>query len=167
MLKNSCPTLARPDPVPYSELLSQILSFENRLDLLTQSGGGDESQSFANLASRGGSGRNSGYRDSGHGRGPQGGRSCSGANGRGRGQITSKSGGTKPRYQGRCQVYFKEGHSAATCWHLFDVEYVQDEKTVNSTAHGYGADGAWYTDTGETDHITSELDNLVIHDKRQ
>jgi hypothetical protein len=36
---------------------------------------------------------------------------------------------------------------------------------MNTVSHGYGADSTWYTDTGATDHITSELDKLVIHDK--
>jgi hypothetical protein len=62
-------------------------------------------------------------------------------------------------------VFFKEGHNAANCWLRFDAEYVPGEKTVNSAAHGYAADGAWYTDTGATDHITNELDKLVLHDK--
>jgi hypothetical protein len=31
--------------------------------------------------------------------------------------------------------------------------------------HAYGADSNSYTDTGATDHITSELDKLVVHDK--
>lgn len=153
--------LARSDPASYSELLSQMLSFESRLDLLTQAGGG--SQSSANSASRSSGGQNPSYcGGSGRGRGAPGGRVRGGSNGCGRGP---NNGGQKPRYNGRCQVFFKEGHNAANCWHRFDAEYVPNEKTVNSSAHGYAADGAWYTDTGATDYITSELDKLVLHDK--
>jgi hypothetical protein len=56
--------LARKDPIPYSELLSQMLSFESRLDLLQQGSGG--SQTSVNSASHGG-GRTSGNRGSGCG----------------------------------------------------------------------------------------------------
>jgi histone deacetylase 1/2 len=62
-------------------------------------------------------------------------------------------------------VCFKEGHNAANCWHRFDADYVPDEKNANAVAHVYGVASNWYTDTGAADHITSELDKLVIHDK--
>jgi hypothetical protein len=62
--------LARVKPVPYSKLLSQILSFENRLELLTPGAGG--SQSSANTASRNG-GRGSNNRGGNCGRGQPGG----------------------------------------------------------------------------------------------
>jgi hypothetical protein len=93
----------------------------------------------------------------GRGRGAPGGRGRANSAGRGRGQ--------KPRFNGRCQVCFKEGHSATNCWHRFDADYVPEEKNVNTVSHGYGTDSTWYTDTRATDHITSELDKLVIHDK--
>jgi histone deacetylase 1/2 len=62
-------------------------------------------------------------------------------------------------------VCLKEGHSADNCWHRFDADYVPEVKNANTAFHGYSADSGWYTDTGATDHITSELDKLVIHDK--
>jgi hypothetical protein len=115
--------LARTDPVPYSELMSQMLSFESRLDIL-QGGSGGGSQSSANSASRGNN-RNSGNREpSSRGRGPSW-RGC-GAGGRGRG--ASNSGGQKAHFNGQCQVCFKEGHNATYCWHRFDANYVPEEK---------------------------------------
>jgi hypothetical protein len=154
--------LARKDLIPYNELLSQMLSFESRLDLLQQGSSG--SQSSINSASRGG-GRTSGNRGSVRGHGQSGGGRGRGFGSGGRGRGASNFGGQKPRYNGQCQVCFKEGHSAATCWHRFDADYVPDQKNVNSAVNRYGADNSWYTDTGATDHITSELDKLVIHDK--
>jgi hypothetical protein len=32
------------------------------------------------------------------------------------------------------------------------------------TTSGLGTDDAWYTDLGSTDHITGELDRLMMHD---
>jgi hypothetical protein len=29
----------------------------------------------------------------------------------------------------------------------------------------YGVDSNWYTDTGATDHVTDELENLTVHNK--
>jgi hypothetical protein len=116
-----------------------------------------------NSASRGGGGGGRGRgQPGGHGRGTPGGRGRDNSGGRGRSQS---SGGQKSRFNGRCQVCFKEGHSATSCWHRFDVDYVPDDKNANSANHVYGVDSNWYTDTGATDHITSELDKLVIHDK--
>jgi hypothetical protein len=130
--------------------------------------GGNSSLSSVNSASRGANngGRNNGNRSSGRGRGSPGG--CGRgftAGGRGCGSSAPNSSGQKLRFTGRCQVCFKEGHSAVNCWHRFDGDYVPDEKHVNSAFHAYGGDNAWYTDTGATDHITNELDKLVIHDK--
>jgi hypothetical protein len=92
-------------------------------------------------------------------------RGC-GNGGRGRGFNTpNRDRGQKPRFNGRCQVCFKEGHNAINCWHHFDNDYVPDEKNVNAAMHSYGIDSNWYTGTGAIDHITSELDKLVVHDK--
>jgi histone deacetylase 1/2 len=127
---------------------------------LQGSSGGGGSQSSANSASRGGGGRNSGS----HGRGGHG-QSGRGRDTGGRGRGAPNSGGQKQCFNGQCQVCLKEGHNTASCWHRFDADYVLDEKLANTVVHRYGVDSNWYTDTGATDHITSELDKLVIHDK--
>ena len=31
--------------------------------------------------------------------------------------------------------------------------------------YSYGVDTNWYTDTGATDHVTSELDRLTVQEK--
>jgi hypothetical protein len=71
--------------------------------------GGSSNQSSANVASRGGRGGTGGRR--GGGRGSSGGRGR-GFGGRGRGNNT---GGSKLRFNGKCQVCFKECHSALSC----------------------------------------------------
>jgi histone deacetylase 1/2 len=69
-----------------------------------------------------------------------------------------------------CQVCFKKGHMASKCWHRFDENYVPDPKLVaadasTSSSHAYNIDTNWYTDTGATDHITSELEKLTARDR--
>jgi histone deacetylase 1/2 len=64
-------------------------------------------------------------------------------------------------------VCYKEGHSAERCWHCFNEDYVLDEKHINAAtnSYAYGVDTNWYTDSGATDHVTSDLEKLNIHDK--
>ncbi|CAN6248680.1 unnamed protein product [Urochloa humidicola] len=147
------------------DLYSQLLSFEQRLDLL--SGG---SNSSANSASRGGYGGN-GYHGGNRG-GRDGGRSRGGRTGGGRGSARGansgnrSNSGSRRNSGGRCQVCYKPNHSAAECWHRFDEDYVPEEKHVAAAAAvGYNVDTNWYADTGSTDHITSELDKLAMREK--
>jgi uncharacterized membrane protein YgcG len=146
--------ITRVEPIGYGDLLAQILSFESRLNM---SRGENSSQSSANIASRG----RGGFSPKNRG----GGRGSSGGRGRGNGGRGGRNSNSKPRFNGKCQVCFKEGHSAAQCWHRFDEDFVPDEKNVNAATYAYGVDTNWYTDTGATDHITSNLEKLSIHDK--
>ncbi|XP_072147542.1 uncharacterized protein [Setaria viridis] len=68
---------------------------------------------------------------------------------------------THPLYQ----VYFKKGHLASECWHRYDENYVPDERLVAAPMGTYSVDTNWYTDTGATDHVTSNLEQLSIKDK--
>ncbi|WVZ90565.1 hypothetical protein U9M48_036856 [Paspalum notatum var. saurae] len=47
----------------------------------------------------------------------------------------------------------------------YDGNYVRDQKLVAAATNSYTIDTAWYTDTGATDHITSELEKLSTRDK--
>jgi hypothetical protein len=87
--------------------------------------------------------------------------------GRGDGGFCVRGGG---RNGGRgnkvpCQVCGKTSHSALHCYKRFDASYNGEEKHANAATTGYNVDTEWYTDTGATDHITSELDKLVIRKK--
>ena len=157
--------LARVEPITINELYSQLLSFEQRLDFL--SGG---SNSSANSASCGGGyrggycgGRNSG----GHHRGGRlGGRGSPHGNNNNGG--LSNNGGARRNTGGRCQVCFKPNHTAAECWHIFDEDYVPDERHIaaaTAASTSYKVDTNWYTNTGSTDHITSELEKLSMREK--
>jgi hypothetical protein len=57
----------------------------------------------------------------------------------------------------------KVGHTAATCWYRYDEDYVPDNcmATMASSSHN---DPNWYLDS-RTDHITSELEQLTMHEK--
>jgi hypothetical protein len=70
--------------------------------------------------------------------------------------------GTKPV----CQLCKKTGHTVLRCWKRFDRNYTREDKSVNNDeGNGYNVDTAWYSDTGATYHITSELDKLAMHVK--
>jgi hypothetical protein len=64
-----------------------------------------------------------------------------------------------------CQVCFKKGHTAVNCWHRYDENYVPEERHAAAATSSYTIDTNWYTDSGATDHITSELEKLSIRDK--
>jgi hypothetical protein len=99
-------------------------------------------------------------RDGGGGgrRPPQGGR----GRGRGRGQ------GPPPRYNDNivCQICKKDGHAASTCWWRYEESNNNNngggEREVNAA---YGVDTNWYGDSGATDHITGNLEKLMIRDQ--
>jgi hypothetical protein len=120
--------------VTIDELYSQLLNFETRMDLVQ---GGD--QSSANMAGRGGRGNNRGRGGPYHGRGrgpPNGG-------GRGRGQRSNQQGGgsnNKKLDKPICQVCFKEGHTAARCWHHFDEDFVPEERHAAAATSSYNID---------------------------
>jgi len=67
--------------------------------------------------------------------------------------------------QVRCQVCLKPNHTAKECWHRFDEDYVPKERFVAAAAPSYGVDTNWYTDSGSTDHITSNLGQLHAKEK--
>jgi hypothetical protein len=53
----------------------------------------------------------------------------------------------------RCRIYFKLGYTAATCWFIFDKEYVPDNRVV-VMASSSDTDPNWFLDFVATDHIT-------------
>jgi hypothetical protein len=56
-------------------------------------------------------------------------------------------------------------HSALRCYKRFDANYNGEEKYANTITSSYNIDTNWYTDTGATDHIMSELEKLVTREK--
>uniref|UniRef100_A0A2N9IMK5 Reverse transcriptase Ty1/copia-type domain-containing protein n=1 Tax=Fagus sylvatica TaxID=28930 RepID=A0A2N9IMK5_FAGSY len=78
--------------------------------------------------------------------------------GRGRGRGPSHN-NSRPA----CQVCHKPGHTALTCYHWFDNSYTV-ESNPNMQAllatPNYAPDPNWYSDSGATHHLTSDLANL-------
>lgn len=146
---------ARAEPISMSELYSQLLNFESRMNLIH----GNQSGS-ANSASRGQAmsrGRG-GSHGRGNGRGSSGGRGAPNPAGRGnnkqrqqannqgggsRGSYNSNSRGYPNSYEERCQVCFKKNHTAAECWHRYDENYVPDQCLVAAATGSYGVDTNW------------------------
>ncbi|WVZ51017.1 hypothetical protein U9M48_002209 [Paspalum notatum var. saurae] len=141
---------ARVEPIIIGEMYSLLLSFEQHLDLYD---GG--TQSSANTAARGGRGGNRGGFSRGrgaYGRGCGYGRDGGREQGHGN-SYQGRFNGNRSRRDVMCQVCFKEGHSAAKCWHRFEEDYVPDQRHTTAAA-AYNVGQNWYTDTGATDHIT-------------
>jgi len=159
--------LARVEPITVNELYTQLTNFEQRVDLWH---GG--SPSSVNTAARRGRGAGRGaVRGTGaRGRGANCGR---GNGGRGRGGFPGNNNKNRPANnfvnsngdKPMCQVCFKEGHTAADCWHRYDETYVPDQRLVNAATSSYTVDTNWYADTGATDHIMGELQKLTTRDR--
>ena len=152
--------VARTEPISVGEMFSQLLSFEQRMDLLQP-----DSRSSVNSANRG-RGASRGTRGRGRSRGgaPSRGR------GRSNGQRQQNQGAQNNQQHGsdnrpRCQVCKIKGHTADICWYRFDEDFVPEEKYAGATSTSYGVDTNWYMDSGATDNITSNLEKLSIHDR--
>lgn len=151
---------ARIEPISVSELLAQLISHEERLELHNEG-----NQSSVNLAAKAGRTGGTSSRNIG-------GRGGGGRNGGGRGNRGGfgHNGGGRSNFQAGliCQVCGKEGHPAFRCYKRFDSNYnggpPQKSASAASTT-SYGVDTNWYVDSGATDHITGELEKLTVHDK--
>uniref|UniRef100_A0A2N9GHH1 Retrovirus-related Pol polyprotein from transposon TNT 1-94-like beta-barrel domain-containing protein n=1 Tax=Fagus sylvatica TaxID=28930 RepID=A0A2N9GHH1_FAGSY len=93
---------------------------------------------------------------------------------RGRGSIGRGRGSSQPQFFGQnnqssrpfCQLRFKGGHTAQSCWHRFDQTFQlpsppQSQAFMTTTASPI--DQVWYLDTGATNHITSDLANITYN----
>ncbi|KAK1669758.1 hypothetical protein QYE76_057917 [Lolium multiflorum] len=160
---------ANPDnKVTVPELYAQLSSYDNHMKLLINN---DEPKSSVNSAARGRGARHGGrgnYRGRGGGRGHvQGhgqGHQQQHQGGRGGGRRGGRGGG-RDRDVVTCQICGKPGHSAYRCWHRYSEDDGEEEEERGANAASYGVDTNWYSNTGATDHITSELDKLTMKEK--
>jgi hypothetical protein len=159
------------EPISPTELYSQMLPFELRL--MKQAANTSYTSSFTNTASQGcgapwtrggppsrGRGRSSGSDRGSSSSGPCGGYNNSNYYRCSSGGVPSDATGGQNRP--RCQVCKKVGHEADICWHRYDDSYAPDNRAANM-ALSSGADKNWYLDSGATDHITEELEQLTMH----
>jgi hypothetical protein len=146
-----------------SDLYAQVVAYENRIELLSDTGGS------VNAASHG----HGGNRGRDHYGGCRGGRGYGGRGegghhqqhgGRGNGlRGGGRSGGNRDRDSIVCQICGKPGHEAWKCWHRYSDDEEEEEKGANAAS--YGVDTNWYGDTDATDHITGELHKLTMKEK--
>jgi histone deacetylase 1/2 len=164
--------------VKLSEVYSHFMSYESRME--GRNSGDGLSVNSATRGGRGG-GRGRGgyqeqYREPEQYRGDQrsyeqrGSSNYRGGYRGGRGNGGRNPQGNRP-YGGRsdeiCQVCGKTGHTALNCWKRFNKNYRGPEKSAGE-AYGngsYGVDTNWYSDSGATDHVTSELEKLHVRDR--
>lgn len=111
--------VARTEPISVGEMFSQLLSFEQRMDLLQP-----DSRSSANSANRG-----RGALRGARGRGRSRGGAPSRGRGRSNGQRQQNQGAQNNQQHGpdnrpRCQVCKIKGHTADICWYRFDEDFV-------------------------------------------
>lgn len=142
----------RVEKISLGELYTQLVSWEQRIDLQTSGGSG----SSVNTATHGGRG---GFKRGGGGRGRGRGRSNNGNNGR---PQRNNNGDNFI-----CQLCGKEGHTAIRCFKRFDASFTgaPEQRSAAAATNSYGVDTNWYTDTGATDHITGDLEKLTMRDK--
>jgi histone deacetylase 1/2 len=118
---------------------------------------------------RGNQGEGGGNQGRGGGQGQAGG-GHNGGNDNWRCGNQGGGGGGGPRPT--CQLCGKQGHVALKCFRRFDSSFhgEDDQPSVNIIGYQSGAnivyqvDPNWYSDTGATDHITSDLDRLSFHE---
>jgi hypothetical protein len=145
------------DALTLDEVYAHLMTFEARL-LKHHSDQQLRVASTAHFAGRGspfrGRGRNRG-RGRGSGRFPP-----------SRGDVPSRSSGDRrtPSQRPTCQICGREGHTAIRCWHRMDEAYHEDPSAMVATS-SYKIDPNWYSDTGATDHITSDLDRLAVREQ--
>jgi hypothetical protein len=64
-----------------------------------------------------------------------------------------------------CQICLKPSHTAPSCWHRFEQNF---QAATSSSSQAYVAtttpvnDQVWYPDTGATNHMTADLQNLNL-----
>ncbi|KAK1645622.1 hypothetical protein QYE76_063427 [Lolium multiflorum] len=100
-----------------------------------------------------------------------------GYSGRQQGQQdrSTGTGGTRPT----CQICGKQGHLASRCFKRYYKNYLSIgndggnkerqlavfSTTTTGSTSSFPVDPAWYADTGATDHLTNDLNNLTMREQ--
>jgi hypothetical protein len=65
----------------------------------------------------------------------------------------------------RCQICLHPCHTSNICWKRFDEDYVLELKTTTAASTSHGTNPNCYLYSEATDHITRELNKLMMHDR--
>ncbi|KAL3642739.1 hypothetical protein CASFOL_013554 [Castilleja foliolosa] len=163
-------------PVSLTEAHAILLSLENRLETIENPFGNvDDSNFSANLSTGNRGGRN-GFSQSNRGRNNS---SYNNNNNRGRGGYNGGNfrgrGGRGNTFKPKCQICHYIGHTAEKCYHRLNMEYApaassnqgfkggnMSANVVTSGAQESKEDNLWYPDSGATNHLTYDLNNLNL-----
>ncbi|KAF8394586.1 hypothetical protein HHK36_020800 [Tetracentron sinense] len=150
----------RDTPINFEDLFGQLLTFEMRMDSHTTTPTLEQPSTafFTNRSThsraqgRGGSRGSSYFRGRGRGRN-HGGRA-----------NPSNNHSTKPSNAPSCQICNRVGHSALDCFHRLDLSFQGRQPPPKLQAMAaMRQDSTWFTDTGATNHVTADLNNLSLH----
>ncbi|KAI0522886.1 hypothetical protein KFK09_005275 [Dendrobium nobile] len=63
-----------------------------------------------------------------------------------------------------CQICYKKGHSAQTCWHRLNPQYIPSSKNTATAliASADPQDSSWYLDSGASAHLTNTMETMSI-----
>ncbi|PKU81159.1 Retrovirus-related Pol polyprotein from transposon TNT 1-94 [Dendrobium catenatum] len=86
---------------------------------------------------------------------------------RSRGKNSYSSGNSarnNPNATVLCQICSKKGHSASSCWHRLDMQYIPPNKNANTAlmASSDNPEATWFLDSGASSHFTNSLENLSL-----
>uniref|UniRef100_A0A803Q3J9 Integrase catalytic domain-containing protein n=1 Tax=Cannabis sativa TaxID=3483 RepID=A0A803Q3J9_CANSA len=149
---------SRSEPLTLQELQFMLHSHEVRLQQLSAIALQNVQANLANLSLNNGNRGGRGYRGAYRG---------------GRGQSTNRGGrGNRPT----CQLCGRPGHTVQKCYHRFDITFTGTQTNTgsnsNSPSENYQANisesaiteestGTWYLDTGATNHLTVDAQQLT------
>lgn len=77
---------------------------------------------------------------------------------------TNKHSFNKPKVS--CQICSKPGHTALACYNRFNHSYTPEKPAKLSAliaSPNTPSDPSWYVDSGATNHLTADLNNLSMH----
>lgn len=167
----------RSSPISIEELHVLLLCEELSIES-TQSASTDYAATAFVSSKSGDTGRPGSSADSGTGRGNgrsnninRGGRNRGGRyNNRG-GRGSSRSSSQASYNRPCCQICNKTGHTALDCYHRMDYSYQgrnpPSQLAAMATSYNPVSEQNWYADSGATNHVTNDLQNLSIHSNYQ
>uniref|UniRef100_A0A2N9HWR7 CCHC-type domain-containing protein n=1 Tax=Fagus sylvatica TaxID=28930 RepID=A0A2N9HWR7_FAGSY len=145
----------RNEPVSFEEIMVLLQTEEQSISDVSDSG--KDLHSMALFASATANNKNSNSQSSFYVNNSQ-------SRGRGRNNNSQRSrGGGRPQ----CQICGKPGHQALDCYHRMDFAYQGRHPPAKlaamaSTSNGAQGGDTWLTDTGATDHLTANMNNLQV-----